>query len=183
MILFGLSVVLAWSPAARAAGPTANLLPNPSFEDATAGGVPGWTSRAWSGQADARWSVARTGRTGVRCLTIRSEKGSDTAWTATVTVQPNTFYRLSGWIKTRDIRGAVGALLNIQNMQHVRTPAVTGTKGWTHVSTVFRTGTTTRLEVNCLFGFKPCKSRHANSGNQVFRIILHLFYIISIGGM
>ena len=152
MAVLGASVVLAWSPGARAAGPTANLLSNPSFEDEAANGVVGWTSRAWRGQADARWSVGRPGRTGARCLTIRSEKGSDAAWTATVTVEPNTFYQLSGWIKTRDIRGAVGALLNIQNMQHVRTPAVTGTKDWTQVSTVFRTGAATTLEINCLFG-------------------------------
>ena len=152
MAVLGLSVVLAWSPGARAAGPSANLLPNPSFEDQASGGVPGWTSRAWSGETNAQWSVARPGRTGGRCLTIRSENGSDAAWTATVTVEPNTFYRLSGWIKTQDVQGAVGALLNIQNMQHVRTPGVTGTKDWTRVSTVFRTGTTTTLEINCLFG-------------------------------
>ncbi len=37
-------------------------------------------------------------------------------------------------------------------MQHVRTPRVTGTKDWTRVSTVFRTGRATTLEINCLFG-------------------------------
>ena len=69
-----------------------------------------------------------------------------------MTVQPNAFYRLSGWIKTKDLRGAVGALLNIQNMQHVKTPRVTGTKDWTRVATVFRTTETTALEINCLYG-------------------------------
>jgi len=150
--LVGLLVVTAWSCVAPAAEPVANLLPNPSFEDEADGGAQDWTSRAWSGQANVRWSVESPGRTGSRSVAIRSEKGSDAAWTATVTVRPETFYRLSGWIKTQDIHGAVGALLNIQNAQHVRTPAVTGTKGWTQVSTIFRTGTTTQLEVNCLFG-------------------------------
>jgi len=129
-----------------------NLLPNPSFEETAGHDVPGWKSRAWAGEADAQWSVAAPGRTGKQCLSIRSEKGADAAWTATVTVQPNTWYRLSGWIKTRDLKGATGACLNIQNLQQVRTPRKTGTQDWTRVSTVFRSGTVTVLEINCLFG-------------------------------
>jgi len=152
MKLAGLFVVAAWLWGSPAAGTSANLLPNPSFENAADSGVRDWHSQAWSGEANAQWSVASPGRTGHHCLAIRSEQGSDAAWTAIVTVRPNTFYRLSGWIKTQNLHGAVGTLLNIQNMQHVRTPAVTGTKGWTQVSTVFRTGTTTELEINCLFG-------------------------------
>ncbi|HAK97667.1 MAG TPA: hypothetical protein DCM87_22430, partial [Planctomycetes bacterium] len=90
--------------------------------------------------------------TGARCVSIRAERGADAAWTATVTVAPHTFYRLSGWIKTEKIRGATGALLNIQNMQAVRTRAVAGTSDWTRVETVFRSGDATELEINCLFG-------------------------------
>jgi hypothetical protein len=45
----------------------------------------------------------------------------------------------------------VGALLNIQNMQDVRTEAVSGTRDWTLVSTVFQSETATELEINCLF--------------------------------
>ncbi len=137
---------------AQGSGPPANLLPNPSFEELDGANVPGWKKRAWHREADCRWTVESPGRTGKRCLSIRSEKGSDAAWTATVAVQPNAFYRLSGWIKTREIQGAVGALLNIQNLQQVRTPPVTGTKDWTSVSAIFRTGDLTQLEINCLFG-------------------------------
>ena len=147
-----LAVGAAWPSMAEESGVAANLLPNPSFEETAPGGVRGWKSRAWHGEENARWSVESPGKSGTRCLSIRSAKGTDAAWTATVTVKPNTFYRLSGWIKTRDLRGAVGALLNIQNMQHVKTPRVTGTKDWTRVSTPFRTGETTELEINCLFG-------------------------------
>jgi alpha-N-arabinofuranosidase len=121
-------------------------------EEGAAGGVRGWRSRAWHGKENASWSVETPGRTGKRCLAIRSGEGADAAWTATVTVRPGTFYRLSGWIRTRDVRGAVGALLNVQNMQHVRTPRVRGTRDWKRVSTVFRTGRETELEINCLFG-------------------------------
>ena len=130
---------------------TANLLPNASFENETSDGMEGWTSRAWHGSEDARWSVVSPGRTGEHCTTIASENGADAAWTTTVTVQPNAWYRLSGWIKTKDVRGAEGALLNIQNMQTVRTAAVTNNQDWTWVSTVFQ-AEATELEINCLFG-------------------------------
>ncbi len=129
----------------------ANLLPNPSFEEREAQGAQGWTSRAWAGKDDARWSVESPGRTGRHCVSISSAKGADVAWTTTVPVKPNAWYRLSGWIKTKEVRGAVGALLNIQNMQAVKTPAVSGNRDWTRVSTVFQ-AEVTELEINCLYG-------------------------------
>ncbi len=155
--LTGLLSCLLWGVEVRPllaqdSGVAVNLLPNPSFEETAPGGVRGWKSRAWQGEEIARWSVASAGRSGKQCLSIGSEQGADAAWSTTVTAQPNTFYRLSGWIKTKGLRGAVGALLNIQNMQHVRTSRVTGTKDWTRVSTIFRTGEKTELEINCLFG-------------------------------
>jgi len=152
LTLVALSLAMARATAGQGTQPAANLLPNPSFEEREADGVRGWTRRAWQGEQDARWTVASPGKTGKQCLSIHSERGADAAWTTTVTVQPHSFYRLSGWIKTEGVRGAVGALLNIQNMQHVRTPRVRGTSDWTRVSTVFRTREATDLEINCLFG-------------------------------
>jgi len=143
---------VSWPSTAQESGASANLIPNALFEANPSGGVRGWKARAWQGERDGSCTVESPGRKGPRCLSIRSEKGTDAAWTATVAVNSNSFYRLSGWIRTKDIRGAVGALLNIQNLQQVRTPAVAGTKDWTHVSTVFHTGATTDLEINCLFG-------------------------------
>ena len=122
----------------RAKALAENLLPNPSFEEVAAEGARGWSSRAWDGRGDTRWTIESPGRTGERCVSIGSAKGADAAWTTTVTVKRHAWYRLSGWIKTQAVRGAVGALLNIQNMQTVRTQAVSGTQDWTLVSTVFR---------------------------------------------
>jgi len=144
--------VLASSTRVPGSEPAANLLPNPSFEAKSDVGVRAWSSRVWRGEGDCRWRIESPGRIGGQCVSIQSDKGADAAWTATVAVEPNAFYRLSGWIKTKDVRGAVGALLNIQNVQHVKTPRVTRTKDWTRVSTVFQTGGTTQLEINCLFG-------------------------------
>ena len=135
----------------RDSGPAANLLQNPSFEEKANDGVEGWMPRAWDGNEATRWSVAAPGRTGGRCVSIASDRGGDAARTAIVSVQPGAWYRLSGWIKTREVRGVVGALLNIQNMQAVRTRAVPGTRDWTRVATVFQ-AEVARLEINCLFG-------------------------------
>jgi len=136
---------------ARDSGPATNLLQNPSFEKKAGNGVEGWVSRAWAGKEATRWGVETPGRTGEGCIFIASDRGGDAAWTSTASVQPGAWYRLSGWIKTREVRGAVGALLNIQNMQAVRTRGISGTRDWTRVAAVFQ-AEAARLEINCLFG-------------------------------
>jgi alpha-L-arabinofuranosidase len=145
-------VLLGCGATAQDSGRTRNLLPNPSFEEGGGNGVASWDPRAWQGEKDGQWDVDSPGRSGVRCLSIRSELGTDAAWSTTVSVQPTTFYRLAGWIRTEALQGATGALFNVQNMQHVRTSRVGGTSDWQRVSTVFRTGEETTLEINCLFG-------------------------------
>ena len=151
-LVFSLLFAFCFSPLAQDSGPSANLLPNPSFEEKAGDGVQGWQSRAWSGETNAQWKVVAPGRTGKQCVSIGSEKGADAAWTATVAVKRDAFYRLSGWIKTKDVRGAVGALLNIQNLPEARTAAVLGTRDWTRVTTVFQSAAAAELEINCLFG-------------------------------
>ena len=53
-----------------------NLLPNPSFEETTSGGVRDWKSRAWSGQENGRWSVESPGRSGKQCVRFAPRKGA-----------------------------------------------------------------------------------------------------------
>jgi alpha-N-arabinofuranosidase len=129
-----------------------NLLPDGSFEQMVVGQENGWYSQSWNGSENAQWLIESTGKSGRQSLAIRSDKGSDVAWSTKIRVQPQAFYRLSGWIRTESLRGAAGALLNIQNLQHVKTAPVAGTQDWTHVSVAFNTGVATELEVNCLFG-------------------------------
>jgi alpha-N-arabinofuranosidase len=152
MVLVVLSAVVSLPSFGQDSELAANLLPNPSFEEMQADSVRNWQTRAWQGPDNGLWNLDSPGRTGKYCLSIRSEKGTDAAWTTTIIVRTNTFYKLSGWIRTNNLRGAVGALFNIQNLQHVRTPAVTGTRSWTYVSTVFNSGDTTKLQINCLYG-------------------------------
>ena len=140
------------TPRAQDAEPTGHSLPNSSFEQTAGDGVAGWTPRVLTPGEDARLEVKAPGRTGGRCVSIGSEKGANATWTATTAVAPGTLYRLSGWIKTRNVRGGTGAALSVRNASHAETEALSGTTEWTRAITVFRAGKSTNLEVNCLFG-------------------------------
>ncbi|MCK6500895.1 MAG: hypothetical protein L6Q38_15570, partial [Nitrospira sp.] len=88
-------------------------------------------------------------------MVLASEQGGDLSWSATVRVEPYTRYRLSGWIKTDNVRpveGGRGALLNLHDLQGIATSAVTGTADWTEVQAEFQTAEQSSVQVNCLLG-------------------------------
>ncbi len=138
--------------APSAAGETANVLPNPSFEQEAAGQPAAWKPSTWQGKGS--FEYAPVGRTGKRSVMISSDQGADVSWTAQVPVRAFSTYRLSGWIKTENVlpAGGRGALLNLHNIQPVATPAITGTRDWTRVEAVFDTNDLEQVQVNCLFG-------------------------------
>ncbi len=161
LLLVALSVASARPARAQGSEPTANLLPNPSFEQTEGDGVSGWKSEAFGRSEDVQLSVEASGRTGKRCVSIRSGKGANAAWTARAAVTHNVYYRISGWIKTRDVTGA-GARLSIRSGGSGNTVSVSGTKDWTRVITVFRPGRrSTHLEVSCLFGDRKTSTGQA----------------------
>jgi len=137
---------------AQAAGSNpANLMPNPSFEQAAEGRPVGWRTHTWVGQADLQHTDA--GRSG-RCVMVSSKEGADASWTATVKVEPFAKYRLTAWIKTDDVvaRSGKGALINLHNIQPLQTKAMTGDHDWTQVELVFDAGPRDAVQVNCLLG-------------------------------
>jgi len=133
----------------------AGALVNTSFEEGTGAGPAGWRKVMYGG--DGEYEYVEGGRTGKKCVMLSSDSGADIAWFVTAAVKPRSRYRLSGWIKTENVkstgqRSARGALLNLHNIQPAQTKAVTGTKDWTKVEIVFDTGARTVAEINCLFG-------------------------------
>jgi len=59
------------------------------------------------------------GRTGNRSVELSSANGADLSWSANVSVEPFARYRLSGWIKTEEVKtsgGGRGALFNLHNL-------------------------------------------------------------------
>lgn len=147
------------SEAARATEPGPNLVPNPGFEEPDHGEPArpaAWRPRTYSGQAEHAW-VAGAGRGGGRALRIESRSGSDTSWFTDLTVEPNTRYRLSAWIRAEagfTPRGAAfGALLNLHGRGQSVTTAVTDPGDWRQVELEFETGPQERaLSLNCLYG-------------------------------
>jgi len=139
-------------PAVSASAQVLNLLPNPSFEQG--GDQPeGWTPQTWGGEGQFRY--VDDGREGGKCVMIQSDKGADAGWTAEVDVDPNSTYRLSGWIRTEDLKAGSGrgAQLNVVELQGgARTDALAGSAGWTRVETLVRTGKQRRITIDCLLG-------------------------------
>jgi len=131
----------------------ANLLPNPSFEQAGGDAPDAWQTHTWQGQG--RFQHVEGGRTGDRCVMIESQEGGDLSWMTEVQVEPRSTYRLSAWIRTENLEtgSGRGALLNVHELQGAgATGVVSGTGDWTRVETLIRTGQHERISVNCLFG-------------------------------
>ncbi len=128
-----------------------NFLPNPSFEDLEDGKPAGWHSRVWGGEAE--FGVAESGHSGGRSVVMRSEKGADTTWSIEIPVKPFSTYRLSGWLKTENVKATTGegALFNLHGMPY-KTEAFTGTHDWTRVALTFETGEQDSVLLNCLLG-------------------------------
>jgi putative membrane-bound dehydrogenase-like protein len=88
-------------------------------------------------------------------LKITSRSGADSSFFASADLEPNSKYRLSARIKTDDVSGAMGALLNVHELQgngRVATRALKGDNDWTDVSVDFDPQGKSRLSFNALFG-------------------------------
>jgi putative membrane-bound dehydrogenase-like protein len=135
-----------------------NLIANPSFEDIDPNPKDfaplGWAIRDYSGQAS--HSLDQPGHSGSYCLKITSDNGADASAFVNVPVEPNTEYRLSGWIKTRGLEplSGLGALLNVHELQspRVMTRPVIASRDWQQVEVEFNSGNRKSIGINCLFG-------------------------------
>jgi putative membrane-bound dehydrogenase-like protein len=154
-----LRAVLASYKPVKATSPTetaGNLISDSSFEDQRDGRPANWRFTTHSGRGQP--SLAEIGRTGNRSAKLTSEQGADVSWSARVQVKPRADYRLSGWIKTENVRklgNAHGAMLNVHELQDpVRgaTKALIGDNDWTQVQLNFNSGQMSEITINCLLG-------------------------------
>ena len=124
---------------------------NSSFEIVDNGEPVGWDKTTWSGKAKFEYSANGHSESG--CVKIFSVEGADAGWTTHVDVKPSHNYKLVGWIKTENFQKYTGrgALLNVHNVQDVRTNAVAETSDWTKVEVEF-TANSDSIQINCLFG-------------------------------
>lgn len=115
--------------------PSSQPVSNNSFEKE----LQSWL--VWS--YDPKITVSRTtekARLGQYALMINTgEQENDASVYQEVKVTPNTFYRLSGWILTDNVReDRVGATIGIYNSYFI-TKNIKGTNDWTYVEVFFKT--------------------------------------------
>ena len=127
-----------------------NLTPNPSFEKMKGDNPESWQTKIYQ-TGIVRFSTENEAHSGKRCIAISTETGVDAGWIAVVPVKPNTTYNLSGWIKTQNVKGAMGASLGIEGRKETYV-SLTGTNKWKHVTSTVLTGNETQLLINCLLG-------------------------------
>ena len=135
-----------------------NLIQNGSFEQVAANGRPaGWLPQTWSGSAQHQL-IEGGGRGGGNAVAVRSVTGADASWNQVVRgLEVGARYRLSAWIRTEGLSGALGATVSMHEMQDVdgskgsRTAALHGTNDWTYRQTVF-VAEQPQLTVLTLFG-------------------------------
>lgn len=87
-------------------------------------------------------------------LRIDAPEANDARLVQTMTVQPHTWYRLSGWIRTVGVTSGLGANLTIewpgQGWDHTR--GVSGTTAWTFVMVEVDSGSSTSFQVQARLG-------------------------------
>ncbi|MES2474340.1 MAG: PVC-type heme-binding CxxCH protein [Verrucomicrobiota bacterium] len=130
---------------------TTNLIPDPGFE-ANKLGI--WSLRPYVEErpGTAVLSVVADGRNGGNALKIVATSRADVGAGARMTVKPNTRYRLAGWVRTENLenKGGQGAMFNVHGSN--ATKGISGTTGWTELSTEFTTGSQSEILIHCLFG-------------------------------
>lgn len=111
----------------------------------------GWQTKVWQGKGEFIYPVP--GRSG-NAVQISSSEGGDISWFKEITVTSFAKYKLSGWIKTENVKleNGAGALLNVHGVDSARTEALSGTNDWKYVESTFFIGSQSQIMVNCLFG-------------------------------
>ena len=142
--------VVGMAPAACAA----ELLKNGSFElplQTPGASALDWTTDQWRPTA----SFARddsTARSGASSVKITATELNDAWFLQELTVEPETHYMLTGWIKTENVSEGTGANLSLIGTW-THTPGVFGTNDWTHVSVRFNSGSSTRITIGARLGY------------------------------
>ena len=109
-----------------------------------------WASTQWwsSAHFSRDVGVAHSGASSVRIIAPTPYSDS---WFQGVTVEPQTLYMLTGWIKTENVSSGPGATLSILNMP-AQTKGLTGTNNWTKVSLSFNSGSSPNAVIRAQLG-------------------------------
>lgn len=143
-LLCCLFMALSFGPVSAFAEPgDANLLKNGSFETLDASGMPvGWYTEAYfKTPGYTEYSVAPEGRDGQNAAVVENFGANDARFAQDVAVEPDSIYRLSGYIRTENVPQDLGrgANLSVEGV-YVFSPSVYGTEDWQLITLYGRTG-------------------------------------------
>lgn len=142
MMLLLIAVVLMLLPCAYAEE-TVNLLINPGFEQVDADGMPiGWRTDAYLNvEGLTLYSVVDEAHSGEKSAEIVNLDYNDARFYQTVAVEPNTSYRLSGYIKAWDtLDEGRGANLSIKDVYVFSESVYESADEWVYVEVYGLTG-------------------------------------------
>ena len=128
------------------------LLKNGDFELANPdASLIDWTTDQWRPSASFSRDVSNA-HSGDVSVKITAPTISDARYLQDVTVEPDTQYMLSGWIKTENVAEGVGANLSLFGTW-THTEGLVGTHDWTRVSLWFKSGSETRITIGARLGY------------------------------
>lgn len=140
------SVMAAYGGSVAASGTSLgvreNLAANGDFEEVRGKDPQVWRMECWQAPGvNCRYGTAeREAVSGRRSAFIVHDGPADCRWVQDVLLKPRTRYRLSGWIRVKDVpRDGPGAYLQVEGTP-LKTVSVKGTTGWRYVETMIKTG-------------------------------------------
>lgn len=148
-VIFGIVLLLA-SPKS---GGSANIA-NGSFESLDSSGLipKGWEYTSYLNDTSVSNAVVVQDAARGNVVKLTNAELDDAHFTQTVSVQANTIYKLSCYIKTENVSGGAGANIALEDRTCYSTP-VLGTTDWTMVELVGKTGSgQSKLKIGCRLG-------------------------------
>lgn len=130
------------------------LLKNPGFERGLVNKPADWQVECWQDdKALCEYTLHSAARSGRHSAMIRHNGTADSRWVQEVKVEPDTTYRLAGWVKTVGVGPAgTGAFLQIAGAA-LRTRVLRGDNDWTLLEVTGRTPEdTAQVKIECRLG-------------------------------
>lgn len=134
-----------------------NLVLNGSFEDVVDGTPRNWILSGVKDYGDS--SVSFDGvlgetkpRSGDRLFTIDSDDRAEYSWATKVQVNPNTDYRLAGWIHVRALREGNGVSIGVNEVPGLRSETLRWRTPWRELEVFFNSGEHREMTLSINYG-------------------------------
>ena len=120
-----------------------NILTNPGFEELDLKGMPvGWYTDAYNHEDGyTLFSVTTEDATGgERAACIRNFGENDARFVQKIRVEPESIYRVTGYIRTENVEGGKGANFSVEGLYTFSTSIYDTTEGWQYITWYGETG-------------------------------------------